>query len=83
MQWFKNKLTSRKQTVTFKSVNSDVSNIRCGVPQGLVLGPYVFFIYANDISKSSNHFADDKRLFYGHKIFKYIIKSDCQANMEL
>ena len=46
--------------------------IKCGVPQGSVLGPLLFLIYMNDISKCSNIlsfilFADDTNLFYSHK----------------
>ena len=46
--------------------------IKCGVPHGSVLGPLLFLIYTNDISKCSNIlsfilFADDTNLFYSHK----------------
>ena len=43
LERFKNDVLNRKQTVNYKSVESDVSIITCGVPQGLVRGPLFFF----------------------------------------
>ena len=42
------------------------------MPQGSALGPLLFLIYMNDISRCSNIlsfilFADDTNLFYSHK----------------
>ena len=42
LERFKNDVLNRKQTVNYKSVESDVSIITCGVPQGLVHGPLFF-----------------------------------------
>ena len=48
------------------------SQITCGVPQGYILGPLLFFIYVNDLNNASSildsrMFADDTNLFYSHK----------------
>jgi hypothetical protein len=70
--WFCNYLTNRKQYVLYDSVKSPVNDIRCGVPQGSILGPLLFIIYMNDICNTSSLlntilFADDTTVFYSHK----------------
>ena len=57
-------LSNRKQFVVFDDINSQVLDLKTGVPQGSILGPLLFLIYINDIVKSSNFlkfilFADD------------------------
>ena len=66
--WFTSYLSERKQFVSL-GISSDVSNISCGVEQGLVLGTLLFLLYLNDFHNSSkifefHLFADDANLFY-------------------
>jgi hypothetical protein len=65
-KWFASYLVNRKQYVQIGKTKSDIEFMNCGVPQGSILGPLLYLIYVNDISKSTNahilSFADDTSL---------------------
>ena len=42
--WIKSYLSNRQQYVSIDDVISPISHINCGVPQGSILGPLLFFI---------------------------------------
>ena len=72
MSWFESYLTNRKQYIVYDEGKTNYETIKCGVPQGSILGPLLFLIYINDLNKFSNIlntilFADDTSLFYSNK----------------
>jgi hypothetical protein len=66
LNWFSSYLNNRKQYVELQGETSDMSQIKTGVPQGSILGPFLFLIYINDLYLASNFvsimFADDTTL---------------------
>ena len=67
INWFKNYLFDRKQRVVIDGFASTFKHVHAGVPQGSVLGPFLFLLYINDITSCVTSciklFADDTSLF--------------------
>jgi hypothetical protein len=67
LQWIKSYLSDRYLIVKFSSAKSHPFRVTSGVPQGSLLGPLLFNVYLNDVSRviDSHHllFADDMKLF--------------------
>ena len=49
LNWIKDFLDNRKQTVVINSINSDEVPVSSGILQGFVLGPILFLAYINDL----------------------------------
>ena len=74
VQWFWSYLCERIFFIEIENQLSDYEKISCGVPQGSILGPLLFLIYANDMPKDVNSnlflYADDICLMYQHRDVK-------------
>jgi hypothetical protein len=67
---FSNYLSDRKQFVWIHNQKSETVPLTCGVPQGSVLGPFLFIIYVNEIPEICRNtcvaqYADDTQLYCG------------------
>ena len=65
--WFKSYLSNRNHYVSINGIDSGLTSINCGVPQGSVPGPLLFSLYINDLNQAMkfckvHHFADDTNL---------------------
>ena len=86
LKWFKDYLTGRSQYVTYNGFKSNNSEIKCGVPQGSILGPLLFLLYINDLASVSEAcfsilFADDSNMFISGKdveVMSEKLKSDME-----
>ncbi|MCV6638136.1 reverse transcriptase domain-containing protein, partial [Candidatus Albibeggiatoa sp. nov. NOAA] len=76
----KNYFCNREQYVEYDGTSSSPRTIKCGVPQGSILGPLFFLIYINDLCNGSNVialvlFADDTNLFFSHNDLSYLMET--------
>lgn len=89
-------LTNRTQVVRIGPYISNPHQVKCGVPQGSILGPMLFLIYVNNICKIDltgqiTLYADDTCLFYfGKDLHKLLDEAQndlikynrwCQCNL--
>ena len=72
--WFASYFQNRKQTVFVNGFPSGEEQIKAGVPQGSILGPWFYLLYCNDMpsciaSSKTNMllYADDTILISSHK----------------
>ena len=85
LKWFKSYLHNRQQFVYLNKAKSETKYVKCGVPQGSILGPLLFILYINDMSSISTVifpilFADDTSIFIQGKSLQDTIE---QLNTEL
>ena len=69
LHWLRSYLSGRYQRVVLEGAYSDWLPVSSGVPQGSILGPLLFIVYANDLPDYAINgstlalFADDSKLY--------------------
>ena len=77
LQWIKSYFSRRQQFVQINQTCSSMQTVKCGVPQGSILGPWFFILYINDLPKASKLtgrllFPDDKSILFSHSNPNYL-----------
>ena len=80
LSFIKSYLTNRFQRCKISSSYSDWRKVKCGVPQGSILGPLLFNIFFNDIflfveRSTICNYADDNTLFSCEKNFDIVYEN--------
>ena len=84
-EWFCSYLHNRRQSAIFNGYETEYKLLKCGFPQGSILGPLLFLVYINDLPSVSDLFmpilfADDTNLFCTGKDLKAL---SCKINEEI
>ncbi|MCU7801520.1 MAG: reverse transcriptase family protein [gamma proteobacterium symbiont of Lucinoma myriamae] len=86
VRWFRSYLSDRQQLVDVSGMFSSSAEIRCGVPQGSILGPLLFLIYVNDMSGVVSNklllYADDSAILVADKDVSSI-ETSLQKELEI
>ena len=80
INWIESYLTDRNQMVYLKGFKSDIKSVTSGVPQGSVMGPYLFGLFSSDFTLDKGHlvkYADDTTVLL--PIFKGNIEDGYQS----
>ena len=87
LQWVNSYLLGRSQFVVCSDSGSELRHLPFGVPQGSVLGPTLFNIHINNVSKACHNsdvalFADNTEIHFSFKDVgeaEYIINEDLKS----
>ena len=84
-KWFALYLSNRKQFVSINDYKSNLADVKCGVPEGSILGPLLFLFYITYLHvaikySEVHHFANNTNLLNFNSCVKSINK---QVNYDL
>ena len=71
-KWLEKYLKDRSQSVRIEGADSEAVRLRTGVPQGSVLGPHLFNIYIQDLSRVITNHPDVSYLLYADDLQVWI-----------
>ena len=54
LSWFHSYLDNKKQFLSYNGAKSDIKTVKCGVPQGSILGPLLLLLFMNDLADISS-----------------------------
>ena len=84
-EWLKYYLSNRKQYVSINGYDSNLADVKFGVPQRSVLGPLLFLLYINNLNQTLkyskvHHYADDTNLIH---FSKSVFRLNTYVNLDL
>ncbi|KAL9979250.1 hypothetical protein ACROYT_G016884 [Oculina patagonica] len=86
LEWFRSYLSDRHQVVKVNGSQSSRRKLRCGVPQGSVLGPILFLLYTSPLGDIMRYhqvkfhlYADDTQLYLTFKSSPEMAKTAMEA----
>ena len=74
--WIKSYLDYRSQFISIGAHRSSFKNIKCGIPQGSILGPTIFNIYVNKLPDIVNDFESCSS--DAHESTEYLFNVNCR-----
>ena len=89
LTWFSTYLNNRSQFVSVNGCSSETVELKCGIPQGSVLGPKLFSIYTAPLYEIIEHhgmkyhlYADDTQIYLFFKPGDILAESIAYARLQ-
>ena len=88
LSWLKSYLSNRTQQVVINNSSSNIGDVVCGVPQGSILGPFLFVLSINDLPLSlknspiSNDLYADYTTLYSISLDKCSLETNLQKALD-